>query len=112
MQQTSLYESPHPSTLPKGNGDVHKVGQSGNVVKTLWNGSSSLYRYCLTVGLRGLLEVQSIRFRVRRRCLVIPIGRLGQGLLLGWSLVLLCLHPVDCWLGILRLLKRVGISIF
>src|SRR5947207_646447 len=58
-----------------------------------------------------LLGEQSIRFQGWQRYLVILIGRLGLDLLLEWNLVLSCLLPVDCWLGISRLLRRVGISI-
>ena len=42
---------------------------------------------------------------------MIRIEKLGRDLLLGWNLVSLCLLLVDCWLGISRLSKKVGISI-
>jgi hypothetical protein len=64
------------------------------------------------LGLLGLLGEQSIRFQARQRYLVILIEKLGRDLQLEWSLVLLCLRRADCWLGILRLLRKVGISKF
>lgn len=68
--------------------------------------------YVADLGLLGLSGEQSIRFQGRQRYLVILIEKLGRDLLLEWNLVLLCLLRVDCWLGILRLLRKVGISKF